>query len=292
MKKMLSLFALVVLALFVAGAAVADLDIDSVSYQGKGVVRVVFEDDDDDDYVVYKKPKVKVTDDNGVSYTAKITKKNKRFMVFKISNPASGKRYSFTITGIRERGDDDFDTVNGSFSIASVEMPKISAVAYKGNGKVEVSFSGNQVQYKNVKVSASDSQGNSYTAKVVNKGNKSLVFKVENVRANTSYNFTISGIGSRGAGEYGTLSGSFNAPSLGDVQIKKIDYDSKGKLDVEFTGKVSYQNLSVIAKAGDGKVYNARVKDKDNDELELVISGIVEGRNAVYTLEISGVSVR
>lgn len=80
------------------------------------------------------------------------------------------------------------------------------------------------------------------------------------------------------------------ASTTSKPKIEEVEYESKGRVDVEFYGKVDYKNVKVKAKDASGKSYTARVAAKDNDELDFIISGYKT--NTKYSFTISGIKKR
>ncbi len=72
--------------------------------------------------------------------------------------------------------------------------------------------------------------------------------------------------------------------------IKKAEYEGKGKVDVDFTEKVAYKDVTVTVKDSAGSSYTAVILDKDNDDIEFRIKNYKEGKT--YTFTISGIKVK
>lgn len=84
--------------------------IESVEYEGKGYVEIDFHK-----RVQYKNAKVTVKDSSGKKYKAKITEKDGDDMTIKVTGIQSGKKYTFTISGIRAHGVGKYGSITGSF---------------------------------------------------------------------------------------------------------------------------------------------------------------------------------
>lgn len=179
-------------------------------------------------------------------------------------------------------------TVNAfASSTYSSDTPKIKSVDYEGKGKVDVEFD-SKVKYRNVKVTVKDIFGESYKTKITDKDKDELEFRVLKYSAGKEYSFTISGIKKSRGSEYTSVSGSFEIPEATSApKIDDIDYKGKGKVDVEFDGKVKYRNVKVAVKDNSGKRYTAKIIEKDSDEIEFKILGYKTGRT--YNFTISGV---
>ena len=72
--------------------------------------------------------------------------------------------------------------------------------------------------------------------------------------------------------------------------IKKVEYEGKGEVDVDFTKRVNFKNPKVTVTDNKGNTYTAAITDKDKNGIELRIKKFKKGRT--YTFKISGVRVR
>ena len=77
--------------------------------------------------------------------------------------------------------------------------------------------------------------------------------------------------------------------SLIEVSSVKQDDDNKNIIDIHFTTKVMWDNNASITSLTDagGNSYNAKIIDKDDDDLEIYVEGIKDGTN--YTADIQGI---
>lgn len=180
-------------------------------------------------------------------------------------------------------------TVALSITTAFAATPVIEKVKYEGNGYVDVEFR-RDVQYKSAKVTVKDSNGKSYTAKIVEKDDDELTFRVTGATAGKTYTFTISGVRSGRSGSYTKVKGTFKIPAASKVVLESVEYDREDReLDIEFVGKVSYKSLTVKVKNSAGKVYTSKIIDKDNDSIELRVAKLPKG---TYKVVIKGVAPR
>lgn len=81
---------------------------------------------------------------------------------------------------------------------------------------------------------------------------------------------------------------AFSVSVFADVSISKINYKGSGKVQVTFSGKVSYNDTKVTIEDNNGVSYDASVMSKDNKNIQFVIKRYKTGRT--YTFTISGVS--
>lgn len=159
-------------------------------------------------------------------------------------------------------------------------------VEYDGYGRVEVDFRKN-IRYDDAKVEVKDSAGNILPAVIMDRDEDDLDFVVENLVPGETYSFTITGVTYRVSGE-AVPGGSFRVPGEGEVAIKKIDYDRDDReLEIEFAGRVEYADLVVNIEDASGKTYDASIRERDGDSVELRVSGL--DRGAEYTVTVSGV---
>lgn len=159
-------------------------------------------------------------------------------------------------------------------------------VEYDGYGRVEVDFRKN-VRYKDAMVEVKDSQGASLPAVIMDRDEDDLDFVVENLIPGESYSFNFTGVTYLLSGE-AVPGGSFRVPGEGEVAIKKIDYDRDDReLEIEFVGRVEYEELLVTIEDTVGKTYDVNIRERDRDSLEARVSGL--DRGSEYTVTVSGV---
>jgi len=173
---------------------------------------------------------------------------------------------------------------------ALAAAPKVKKTEYEGNGVVEVDFTSKNVTYKNAKVVVKNAAGKALTAKIIEKDNDDISFKVTGLKAGSKYTYTISGVRAGKSGSFGKVSGSFKTPS--DVpKIKKVTYDAKDKeLEIEFATKVQFNSLTVTVKDYSGGTLTVRNLEKGSDDLEMKVKGMVKGHT--YMVTVSGVRVK
>lgn len=155
-------------------------------------------------------------------------------------------------------------------------------VEYDGFGRVEVDFARN-VRYTNPQVSVQDATGATLPAIIRDLDEDDLDFIVENLTPGGEYTFTITGLN----GETESVTGSFRVPAEGEIAIKSYDYDGDDQeLEVEFAGKVEYDQPTVSIQDTAGNVYEAEIRERDRDSVEMRVRGLQRG--AEYTITISG----
>lgn len=72
--------------------------------------------------------------------------------------------------------------------------------------------------------------------------------------------------------------------------VEKADYEGSGRIEVEFSGKVSWKNAAVTVKDLNGKTYKATIIEKDSDEIDFRIKNYK--KNKTYKITIKGVAKR
>ena len=112
-KRMITAITVMLLLTLLSAAAVhASAAIRSVEYEGRGKVDVDFSSK-----VNYKKVKVSVRDAKGKKIPAGIVDRDSDDLEFVLQSYKPGSRYTFTISGIRRRGEKAFGNVKGSIRI-------------------------------------------------------------------------------------------------------------------------------------------------------------------------------
>ncbi len=101
-----------VMGMMIVPSQAASKLIEDVEYDGKGVVDVEFSRD-----VKYKKAKVTVKDNKGKKYKATIVRKDSDDLKFKIKKYKTGRKYTFTIKGVKKWNAKKFGTVKGKVKI-------------------------------------------------------------------------------------------------------------------------------------------------------------------------------
>ncbi len=180
-----------------------------------------------------------------------------------------------------------WNTVSVS-AAASTSKPAIDKIFYSGSGKVEVDFASN-VQYKNLKITAVDSTGKSYTATVLSKDSDDVKFKINKYKAGRTYTVTISGVRVKGTSTYTTVTDKVKLSSANTTAVvEKTTYKGSGKVELEFQSYVKYKNVKITATDNYGATYATTITEKDNDELTFKIKNYKTGRT--YTYKITGIA--
>lgn len=171
-----------------------------------GVVEVDF----NSGKVQYKGAKVVVKDADGNKLAVRILEKDSDDITFKVTGLKPGARYSYKITGVRKGGSGSFGNVSGSFKTPSGK-PEITKVSYDAEDReLEVEFA-TRVQFKGLKVTVKDENGNKLTVKKTVKGSDDMEVRVRGMERGKRYTVTVSGVRVKGKGRYISLSKTFTA---------------------------------------------------------------------------------
>ena len=181
-KKLLALvIAVITIASTTVPALAATPVIEETEYEGSGYVEVDFKRN-----VQYKNAKVYVKD-------------------------SSGKKYTYTISGVRAGRSGSYKKVSGKFSVPAKNKVSIKSIDYDHDDReLEVEFA-RKVQYKSTKVSVKDSTGKSYSVKILEKDSDSLELRVKGLKLGKRYTVKVSGVRSGGSGSYTSASRTFTA---------------------------------------------------------------------------------
>jgi len=207
MKRMMAmLLAAVLLVMCAAPAMAAAPKVKDVEYEGNGKVEVDFTTKK----ATYKNPKVVVKDADGKKLTAKIIEKDGDDVVFKVTGLKAGSKYTYTLSGVRAGKSGSYGKVSGSFKTPS-DKPKIKKVEYDKQDKdLEVEFA-TKVQFKGLKVTVADKDGNALTVKKIEKGNDDVEMKVTGMKKGQTYTVTVAGVRVKGKGSYVSVKKTFVA---------------------------------------------------------------------------------
>lgn len=104
----------------VQAATGTQVRIEEVDYEGNGRVEVEFEGK-----VKYKNLKLTVKDDRGASYKTSIRKRDNDELDFVIAKVKKGRKYTFTISGVKPRSGGSYGTVKGSVVVPAAGKVQI-----------------------------------------------------------------------------------------------------------------------------------------------------------------------
>lgn len=152
MKRMKKFTALsLIMAMFLtvgatpAFGASAAPRVEDVDYEGKGVVEVEFIGK-----VKYKNVKVTLKDNKGKKYSAKVLKRDRDDIKFRINKYKTGRTYTATISGVKKWSARKYTKVNAKVKIKAVSKKHITAAKAKSVALKNAGLKASQVRYMHV----------------------------------------------------------------------------------------------------------------------------------------------
>lgn len=214
-KKWISLCAAVLFTLMLSLPVQAHADaprprIEEVEYKGSGKVEVDFKND-----VRYRRVRLTVKDSSGKQYKARITDRDEDELDFQVSSIQPGKKYTFTLSGIKAKRGGRYTQVTGCFRTPARVAKKqgrvvIEDIEWDDDGELSVEFKG-KVEYRRPKVTLKDAQGTACPARITQLDDDEMEICARGLEEGRRYTLTISGIRKRGTDSYTTVSKSFVA---------------------------------------------------------------------------------
>ena len=187
-------------------ALAATPKIRKTEYEGNGIIDVDFKKD-----VQYKNVRVKVKDSSGKSCTVKIVDKDEDDISFYVKNLLPGKKYTYTISGVRAGKSGKYRSVKGSFTTPAAALA-IKDVDYdRSDGELDIDFLA-RVQYKNAAVIIVNADGAQKAAKILKKKSNEIKVSVPGLTYGETYGVIVAGVRLKGSSDsYGSLTGTFRA---------------------------------------------------------------------------------
>ena len=103
-----------------------------IKYEGYGKVEMEFRSK-----VQWKNVKVTVKDNTGKSYSVKILDTDSDEIEFKILQYKQGRKYTCTVSGVRQKGNGSYGKVSGSVTIPTTKVSERKAVSIALNDAVK-----------------------------------------------------------------------------------------------------------------------------------------------------------
>lgn len=173
---------------------------------------------------------------------------------------------------------------------ALAAVPEVFRAEYEGNGRVEIDFR-NDVDYQNLEVTVTGPLGAPQNVTILELDDDELTFSIADILPETTYSYTVTGVREGRSGDYGSITGEFATPAEGAVVITELEGEADdGEIEIEFLGRVDYDNPTVTVTKADGTILDARIEERDGDSIELNARGLTRGEE--YTVTITGVAQR
>lgn len=173
---------------------------------------------------------------------------------------------------------------------ALAAAPEAFRAEYEGNGRVEIDFR-NDVDYENLSIGVTGPLGAAETVTILELDDDELTFSIDNVLPETTYTYTVNGIREGRSGDFGSITGEITTPAAGEVVITELEGEADdGELEIEFLGRVDYDNPTVTVAKADGTILDSRIEERDGDSIELRVQGLIRGEE--YTVTVTGIAQR
>lgn len=154
---------------------------------------------------------ITVVGEDGAEVSATLKNKTKTSVAVKTKGLVKGQKYTLKITGIKDKGTEEFSTASYSFVAKGIKTDaKISTVKVTGKNTVVVNFS-SKVDYKDATVEVKDADGVAYEAKIVKKASGNVKVQIKGLTKGTKYTVVISGIKLKKEANYSTVTKTFVA---------------------------------------------------------------------------------
>ncbi len=171
-------------------------------------------------------------------------------------------------------------------ALAASKAPAVDSVKYENSKKIEVEFKGD-VDYKNPTIKVTDSKGKAYAATIVEADDDEFTFRMTNPKKGMTYTYNISNVAKAGTSNFTTVKGTFRIAGKKEVLVEDVDFDREDKeVNFDFQGNVKWKNAKVVIKDSAGKNFVKRIKEKDNDGIEVKVKSLTSGKK--YTYKITG----
>ncbi len=162
---------------------------------------------------------VSVRDENGTSYSAELVDWDEDDCDIYVEDLTDGHTYTFTISGIRRTNTSSYGSVSFSIEIPAESSTVSSNVSVAveeeeydwDDRELDIEFRRDVVFKKDASITVTDSSGNTYTARFLEKDDDECEIRVTGLEYGETYYYTISGIRNASGDTYGYASGSFRA---------------------------------------------------------------------------------
>ena len=170
--------------------------------------------------------------------------------------------------------------------------------------KLEIDFSHRITWKRSARiVSVKDQNGTVYEAYLQDKDSDECDVAIDNLKEGRTYTVIIDGIKKSGTKGFRKLTLKAKIPAADKnqkVKVRKVQVDDDNddfdkyqtEIDIKFTSKVVWKRGAKVVSVKDsqGKSYQGRLTDIDNDECEVYIKNLKHHKT--YTIRISGIEAR
>lgn len=264
-----------------------EVSIQDINYV-KGKIEIEFSD-----FVDFKPDfSIVIKDENNNSYTPVHYIKGDSDLDIYVNNLPEKQKITVTVIGVKYFDEIEYTTATGSFKLDNHDI-LIEKIVSDGKGIVDVTFK-SKVKWRKSKVQVVDQNKKEYNATLKGKDSKECTISVMDIKEDMTYTFVISGIRTKGSKEYTSVTGTFviaktqtnpGTINTSSVKIEEIEFDlDDGELEIEFRGKVSWENPTVVITDKNGKVYASELTDYDKEECSISIEDLDEDETYFYKI--------
>ncbi|MBD5135610.1 MAG: hypothetical protein HDT39_06565 [Lachnospiraceae bacterium] len=253
-----------------------------------------------------------ITDNKGASYDGYFTDMDSDDCEICIPNLKEGRTYKIVINGIKKLGTESYRNLTLKVKVPSInstsDKVKVKKVSVdmdnddydKYMTEIDIEFASKVNWKKSAKVtSVVDDKGKSYKGYLTEKDSDDCEVYIKNIKYGKIYTIKISGIKTRKASSYETITVKVTVPKqTHNLQVKQVEYDEdfdygtpEYEVSFEFNKNVIHKNNSyIIIKDSNGKKYSSKNSyvEWDEDECEVILSHKLNV-GKTYTYEIVNV---
>jgi len=183
------------------------LSIEKVEYDGYGRVEVEFVNN----VTLKSSAKITAKDSSGNTYSTTILDYDHDGIEFKINSYKTGRTYTFTISGIKSEGASSYTTISGTVKIPSNALA-IKSVEYDAEDyELCIEFNKSVTYGSNLKVTVTDSKGNTYRTTILEKEYDEIELWVIGLTEGDTYTVKVENVKVSGGSSYTTLTKTFKA---------------------------------------------------------------------------------
>ncbi len=265
---------------------------------------------------------VSVKNEKGTSFDAYLRSKDNDDCEIAIENLTEGHTYTIVINGIKKRGTSGYRKLTLKVEIPATKKAskvKVKKVEVDDDNddddsyqtEIDIKFTSKVTWKRTAKVkSVKDSSGKSYKGYLTDKDDDDCEVYIKNIKYGKTYTIKISGVKTRGASSYETITVKVKVPKRSTaLKVKEVEYDvdddyyydddddyddydddepSAYSVKFDFNKDVLFKSSSyVVIKDSSGKKYSTKSSylDWDDDECEVYLSKELKyGKTYQYTI--------